>query len=379
MRKKFASFLIVWGMILLNVSAHAQPKFQYPVEKGSFGPRLYVQSWRLSSSAGNVTIRAFFTPLFVAIPLSPKFDLSFSGAAASANFKNGASQTLQGLADTKIRGIMKFNDYHWLLHIGLNLPTGKNALAAPEVKVNNLLTETVLGFPLKRYGRGLEVDWGAAYAFAVSENLKAGFGAGILLKGKYAFLQNSPLRFDPGDEVSLTGGFDFKKNNLAARWNLLAKIFQKDQINRQAAFKEGTQLEAEGMITLSEKKFTVALALKDVIKADNVTYSSGGEILSTVRDNFSGNIFWSTGQVTYNASERLALTTSLGLSVFGKSEVQLGEAKLFNVGGGLQFKSSEHLMLNTAFAFSTGNAKDAQSRTWNLQGFLWTGGLSLRY
>jgi len=379
MRKTFATFVIICGLTLLGIPVHAQPKFQYPVAKGSFGPRFYVQNWRLNSSAGNATIRAFFTPLFVAIHLSPKFDLSFSGAAAASSLKNGASQTLQGLTDTKIRGIMKFNDYHWLLHIGLNLPTGKNALEAQEVKVNNVLAETVLGFPLKRYGRGLEVDWGAAYAFAVSENLKAGLGAGILLKGEHAFLQNSPFRFNPGNEVSVTGGIDFKKNNLATHWNLLAKIFQKDQINGQAAFKEGTQIEAEGMMTFSQKKFAVVLALRDVIKADNVTYASGGEILSTVRDNFSGNIFWSTGQVTYNVSERLALTTSLGLNIFGKSEAQLGEAQLFNLGGGLQFKSSEHLMLNTAFSFSTGEAKDVQRRTWDLRGFLLTGGLSLRY
>ncbi len=379
MRKTFVILLIVFGSTLLGIPTHAQPKFQYPAEKGSFGPRFYFQTWRLNSSAGNATIRAFFTPLFVAIPLSSKFDLSISGAVASSSLKSGTSQTLQGLVDTKIHGIMKFNDYHWLLHFGLNLPTGKNALEAQEAKVNNVLTETVLGFPLKRYGRGLEVDGGVAYAFAVNENLKAGFGAGILLKGEYLFLQNSPLSFNPGDEVSVTGGFDFKKNNLVTRWNLLAKIFQKDQINGQAAFKEGTQIEAEGIITFSGKKFAAAVTLKDVIKAGNVTYASGGEILNAAKDNFPGNIFLSNGQATYNVSERLALTTSLGLSVFGKSEVQLGEAQIFTLGGGLQFKSSEHLMLNTAFSFSTGEAKDVQSRTWNLQGLLFTGGLSLRY
>jgi len=374
------TFILFCGSILLSVSAaHAQPKFQYPAEKGTFGPRFYAQTWRLNSSAGNATIRAVYTPLVVAIPLSPKCDLNFSGAAAVSNLNNGTSQTLQGLTDTKIRGVMKFNDYHWLLHAGLNLPTGKNALKTQEVKVNNVLAEAVLGFPVKRYGRGLEVDAGVAYAFGVSENLKTGLGAGILLKGEHAFLQNSPLRFDPGDEISVTGGFNFKKNNLAMRLSLLTKIYQKDRLNRQAAFKEGTQVETEGMIAFSPQKIAVVLAVKNVMKADNVTYASSGEILGAARDNFSGNIFWSTGQVTYNVSESLALTSSLGLSVFGKSEVQLGEAQLFNLGGGLQFKSSEHLMFNTALAFSTGNAKDAQSQTWNLQGFLLTGGLLLRY
>ncbi|GEM_PF-1798354 len=379
MKKTFAISLIVCGSILICLPLHAQPKFQYPVEKASFGPRLHVQSWRLKSSAGDSTITAVFAPLRATIHLSPKFDLNVAGAAASASLKHGTNQTLQGLADAKIRGIFKFNDYHWLLHFGLNLPTGKNVLNAEEVIVNNLLSETVLSFPLKRYGRGLEADWGAAYAFTVNENLKAGLGAGFLFKGEYAFLEASPLRFDPGDEVSLTGGFDFRKNNFVARGNVLVKLFQKDRLNSQDAFKEGTQIEAEGLITFPAQKFNVALAFKNVIKADNETYASGGQIISAARDDFSGNIFWSTAQATYNFSERFSFASSFGLSVFGKSQLQLGEAQLYSLGGGFQFKSSEHLMLNAAFSYSTGDAKNLQGGTVDLQGFLFVGGLSFRY
>lgn len=373
------TLLIFCGAILICIPVHAQPKFQYPVERASFGPRLLVQTWRLKSSAGDSTISAVFTPLRAAIPLSANFDLDFSSAAASASLKHGTNETLQGLADTKIRGIFKFNDYHWLLHVGLNLPTGKNVLNVEEVRVNNLLSESVLSFPLKRYGRGLEADWGAAYAFAVSENLKAGLGAGFLVKGEYAFLQGNSLRFDPGDEISLTGGFDFRKNNFVARWNVLVKLFQKDRLNSQDAFKEGTQLEAEGVITFPARKFNVALAFKNVIKADNETYAPGGQIISAARDDFSGNIFWSTAQATYNFSERFSFASSFGLSLFGKSQLQLGEAQLYSLGGGFQFKSTEHLMLNTAFSFSTGEAKNLQGGTVDLQGILFVGGLSFRY
>jgi hypothetical protein len=161
---------------------------------------------------------------------------------------------------------------------------------------------------------------------------------------------------------------------------VLVKVFQKDRIDNQAVFKEGTQLETEGLVTLSAKKFAVALAFKDVVKAGNKTFSTGGSaIINAAKDNASGNIFWSTGQVTYNVSERFSFTSSLGMSVFGKSEMQLGEAQLFSLGGGLHFKSSEHLLFNTAFSFSSGDAKDLQGRAVELQGFLVTGGLSLRY
>jgi hypothetical protein len=376
------TLLVFCSAILSFVPLHAQPKFQYPVEKASVGPRLHVQTWRLKSPAiggGDSTITAVFTPLRATIHLSPNLDLDLSGAAASASLTHGTNQTLQGLADAKIRGVFKFNDYHWLVHFGLNLPTGKNVLDAEEVRVNNLLSETVLSFPIKRYGRGLEVDWGAAYAFAVSENLKAGLGAGFLLKGEYTFLEASPLRFDPGNEISVTGGVDFRKNSFAARWNLLVKLYQKDRLNGQEAFKEGTQLETEGVITFPAQKFNVALAFKNVIKADNETYAPGGQIISAARDDFSGNIFWSTAQATYNFSERFSFESSFGLSLFGKSQLQLGEAQLYSLSGGFQFKSSEHLMLNAVFSSSTGDAKNLQGGTVDLQGLLFVGGLSFRY
>ncbi|MDZ7359147.1 MAG: hypothetical protein ONB46_00260 [candidate division KSB1 bacterium] len=379
MRKTLAISSIVCGSIFIHIPIHAQPKFQYPVEKASFGPRLHVQTWRLKSSAGDSTITAVFTPLRATIPLFAKFDLDVAGAAASTSLKHGSSQTLQGLADAKIRGVFKFNDYHWLVHFGLNLPTGKNILDAEEARVNNLLSETVLSFPLKRYGRGLEADWGAAYAFAVSENLKAGLGAGFLLKGEYAFLESNPQRFDPGDEISVTGGLDFRKNSFATRWNVLVKLYQKDRLDGQEAFQEGTQLETEGLITFPAKKLNVALAFKNVIKADNKTYAPGGQIVSAARDDFSGNIVWSSAQATYNFSERLSFASSFGLSLFGKSQLQLGEAQLYSLGGGLQFKSSEHLMLNAAFSHSSGDAKNLQGTTVDLQGFLFVGGLSFRY
>lgn len=168
----------------------AQPRFQYPAEKLSLGPVVYAQTWRIKDGTGANRVSAVFTSLRLSIPVTENCELDFYGASAFAGVEQGATSTLNGLIDTKIRGTIRLNDYRWLVQVGVNLPTGKNALAADEARVNKLLSQTVLGFLFKRYGRGLDFDAGIAYAWTLSEKTKTALGAAYLRKGAYLFRQN---------------------------------------------------------------------------------------------------------------------------------------------------------------------------------------------
>lgn len=84
-------------------------------------------------------------------------------------------------------------------------------------------------------------------------------------------------------------------------------------------------------------------------------------------------------QTIYPFSEKFSVAASLGLSIIGKNDLQLGDAQIFNFGAGMQLKLSERLIGQTAFAYSTGHAKDAAARRFDLQGILINMGLMLRY
>ena len=357
----------------------AQPRFQYPAEKLSLGPAFYAQTWRIKDSTGANRVSAIFTPLRLSIPVTANFDLDFYGASAFASLDQGASQTLNGLVDTKIRGTIRLNDYHWLVQTGVNLPTGKNVLAAGEAQVNNLLAETVLGFLFKRYGRGLDFDAGVAYAWSLSEKTKAALGVAYLRKGSYLFRQGDGRRFQPGDELTATTTVETQAERLHFRSNVLAKFFQKDRLDGSTVFQEGVQIEINGEAAFPLQKWRFALAAKDVIKADNRTFSAGGQNLAASKDNFPGNIFWLNQQTTYAFSEKFSVAASLGLNILGKSDLQLGDAQIFNFGAGTQLKLSERLIAQTTFSYSTGEAKDAAARTFDLQGIFLNTGLRLRY
>jgi len=357
----------------------AQPRFQYPAEKLSLGPALYAQTWRVKDSTGANRVSAIFTPLRLSIPVTQNFDLDFYGASAFAGVDQGESQTLNGLVDTKIRGTLRLNDYHWLVQAGVNLPTGKNVLAADEAQVNNLLAETVLGFLFKRYGRGLDFDAGVAYAWSLSEKTKTGLGVAYLRKGGYLFRQDDSRRFQPGDEFSVTAGLETQTERLRLRSHVLAKFFQKDQLEGRTVFQEGAQIEINGEVGFPLQKWRFVLAAKDVIKANNRTFSTGGQSVAASKDNFPGNIFWLNQQTTYPVSEKFSVTVSLGLNSLGKSDLQLGDAQIFNFGAGTQLKLSERLIAQTTFSYSTGEAKDAAGQAFDLQGIFINTGLMLRY
>lgn len=357
----------------------AQPRFQYPAEKLSLGPALYAQTWRIKDSTGANRVSAIFTPLRLSIPVTANFDLDFYGASAFAGVDQGANPTLNGLVDTKIRGTIRLNDYHWLVQAGVNLPTGKNVLAADEAQVNNLLAETVLGFLFKRYGRGLDFDAGVAYAWSLSEKTKTALGVAYLRKGGYRFRQDDRRRFQPGDELTATTTVETQAERFHFRSNVLAKFFQKDRLDSRTVFQEGVQIEINSEVAFPLQKWRFALAAKDVIKADNRTFSAGGQNVAASKDNFPGNIFWLNQQTTYAFSEKFSVAASLGLNIFGKSDLQLGDAQIFNFGAGTQLKLSARLIAQTIFSYSTGEAKDATARTFDLQGIFINTGIMLRY
>jgi len=379
MHKRIFSIAVLSWLPVCYINSVAQPRFLYPTEKLAIGPGVYAQSWRLQDSTGSKRVSAIFTPLRLAVPVTANIDLDFFGASAFANSDQNGSPALNGLVDSKIRATVRLNDYRWLIQAGANLPTGKNSLNANEVRVNNLLAESVLGFLVKRYGRGLDFDAGVAYAGSLSEKTKAALGAAYLRKGSYRFRQDDPRRFSPGDELTVTTGLEVKGERVSLRSNVLAKFFQKDQLGGAAAFQEGPQLEINGDVVFSGRPWRLALAVKDVIKADNKTFSGDGNAVAAAKDNFSGNIFWVNQQTTYALSEQFSVAASLGLNILGESDLQLGDAQIYHAGAGAQWKLSEHVIGQASFSYSTGEAKDPAARVVDLRGTFFNAGLIVRY
>lgn len=369
--KKLASVIPVF-LIFVVSNIYAQPRFQFPIEKVNLTPQFYFQSWKIRGT----TVSQLFTPIRILSPINQNIDLLFLSGSAFSNLDDGNDSSLNGLVDSRIRVAIKLNDYRWLINLGVNLPSGKNSLNSVETDVNNFLTETILGFPVKRYGRGFDIDLGSAYAWSISEKTVIGVGFGYLKRGSYGFQSGDSQKFRPGDEFSMTVQLNFEHEDFSIYGNVLTKFFQRDKIDDRDVFKEGPQFELEGRIVLPLlRNFGLQFAFKNVVKLDNESFDPQG-VPGQLKVDFVGNSFWLTNHFFYNLSQNFSIGTLFNLSIFGDSDVQLGNAHIISVGPSFSFKSSEHLILSGSFTYATGKAENS---TLELQGISAVAGLSFRH
>lgn len=358
----------------LSVLSYAQPRFNYPTEHIKVGPQFSFQRWTLKDSLGERSIEQIFTPISVYFPVNDNLDFYFSGASVFADLSANAESSFGSFVDTRIRAAWKWED-DWLIHAGVNLPTGKHALDDEETRVNNAATETVLAFPIKRPGQGLELDAGAAYAFSISEEVQAGIGVGYVLKGEYEFRKGSEQSYEPGNEFSITAGLNYRKNQFSWRSHLLLKFYSRDKIDGNDAFKEGSQLEIGSDISAPVKKARIILEAKFVHKNDNQPFDSIGPI-PRPNSNYVSDSFWLTNRTIFNFTQQFSLSALLELSKFGDSDLQLGNATIFTYGIGFDLKTSENLIFSALMAFANGNAEHNEI---DLSGLVIQGGFSVRY
>jgi len=338
--------MIVCFLIIDTTDNRAQPGFQYPIERINFAPQIYFQSWIIEDSNGEKSkISEVFTPIRILSPVRQNIDVFFLGGTAFSQLKNETNPSLNGFVDSQIRAIIKLNDYRWLINIGVNLPSGKNSFNSEETQINNFLAETILGFPIKRYGRGFDFEFGTAYGWSLSDRTVVGIGIGYLKTGSYDFLATDSRRFDPGNEISITGQINVVFDGLQIQGNILTKCFLSDEIDKVPFFKEGAQFEIGGKIGFPINKFGFSFAIKDVIKLENDTFDSQG-IAKQVKKDFVGNSFWFSSEISYNLSQNMSVASLLNAGIFGESDLQLGSAHIMSIGGSLKLMTSDNLILN---------------------------------
>jgi hypothetical protein len=161
------------------------------------------------------TISEFTTPIFVAIPVSERFNFDVGTAYAWARVEpNGTSaaptSTISGLTDTQIRANLSLGTDFVVLTAGLNIPTGRETASQQEQAAAFRIGNDFLAFPISNMGTGFGATGGIAIARPIGEwNL--GFGASLRQSAAYEpFVASTGARprFQPGNEYRARIGLD---------------------------------------------------------------------------------------------------------------------------------------------------------------------------
>ena len=196
------------------------------------------QTW---SDADNNTFYEFSTPVYAYLPLSDQTSVSLFSSQATAGGDNLTD--LGGITDTQIHLTHYLKSSSIILNAAVNLPTGKKELSIDEFTTSYLLSLNMYDFQIPNFGQGLNLTAGASWALPLSEKTAFGLGFSYTHRGGFKPFENMTGMYDPGNEILLTGGFDFRMNprtTLAA--DLVYTLYGEDQLDDEEVYASGNKI-----------------------------------------------------------------------------------------------------------------------------------------
>jgi hypothetical protein len=277
---------------------------------------------------------------------------------------------LSGLADVKLKGYWHVWQRRLVLGMGFNLPTGRTHLNEDEVRVATLIAPNVLGFRLRNYGSGLDLDLGMAVGGSLGGSVTVGGGISGLVRGSYDLDEVSKYR--PGNELALTAGIDARRQSLAGTLDLVYRIFGADQVDGTDSFQEGDQLEITAVAALRGERWGADATLKDVVKADN-------QFLTTLPPGLdnrvaNGNNLWLDLAPRYQPVDRWVMKALFDVVLVAQSQQQDTSASAYGLGIGSEVRLTPEAIADLRLTRLWGGSQD---NTLDLSG--WDTTLALRW
>jgi hypothetical protein len=235
MRRPTLSF----GALILAIFAFDHAEAQVASNAGRrddyFRLMPFYQHW--TQGKGN-QFAQFSVPLFVQLKLGRSMNVALRGSQAITSGDN--LQKLRGLTDTQLA--FNYGLANFIFNLGFNFPSGKRSLTYNEFLTTSLLSLNHYNFLIPNYGQGFNVSPAVTWAVPVGENLSCGLGVSYQYKGKF-----KPLAFvddyDPGDEVLLTGGLDWRAGETAKlSFDLIFTFYGTDKIKTNKVFAAGNRI-----------------------------------------------------------------------------------------------------------------------------------------
>ncbi len=270
-------------------------------------------SYRLNNGTTTRTISQFGLPFAVIVPFSDRFtvDISSSYANSQAATTGLPTSSITGITDTQVRGNLMLGDNAAVITIGVNLPSGQYKVPGGQQDAAGTIGNNFLIFPVTSMGNGLAATGGVGFVKALGDwNL----GVGASFRYSTAFdpyrLQNSVLRYTPGNEARLRVGVDRPVGDGSFSMSLTYLKFGKDQAD-STSFATGDRV-------LAQSAFSFAMG-------------GGSELLLSAWDLYRGS-----GQQLGAAApwENVANAgVALGFQRFGVYVQPSVEERIWNVAG----------------------------------------------
>jgi len=234
-RGQFLSVGVIFLIVLMFNNAAAQDEPTTSRRDDLIRLMPIYQRW---SQGKGSEFSQFSVPVYARLMFGRKLSMAMRGSQATAS--GGSVQKLSGVTDTQLSFF--YSAANFIFNLGFNFPSGKRALTYDEFLTTSLLSLNHYNFQTPSYGQGFNASPGFTWAWPLSRKFAVGLGATYQYKGKFkplALLDN----YDPGDEILLTGGLDWRMGETAKfAVDLIYTLYGKDKIDTSVVFAAGNRL-----------------------------------------------------------------------------------------------------------------------------------------
>jgi hypothetical protein len=269
---------------------------------------------------------------------------------------------LFAVANTKVRLSYNLADVV-LATVGMQIPTGGNALSAREKNVQGAIATEQMNFEVGRVPTGLDVDATLSTSIALTDRFVLGAGAGVLLHGRYTPLEGGK-RFNPGDEYSFTLGAELSGTRRRAKRAWLTDVgvtlYTADREDTATAatteeyirvFKPGTRFTIDSRLSIFSAEGAGNVTTVSVRLTGDNEILAQDSLIDTDRET---NAFVVTNLVHLAPKGRLRPSLIGKGTFFTPNEDGIGQSALGGAGAGMVVNLTRRVTLDSRVVIEAG-------------------------
>lgn len=311
---------------------------------------------------GDLHLYGLSFPVSLSLPLRQNLGLSILASPVSTDIRG--METLGGLSDAQVAlsYYRRLGESSLVISVGANIPSGQKELSMDEYATSIFVSRNFYNFRVLPFGQGFNVSPAITWATPLSEDFILGVGVSYQYRGDFKPVTGMQETFQPGDEVLLTSGIDYR---LAPNWVVSADVsytlYGSDKLGDEEVFRSGNRIITGGQVLGQHGHDTVRLLARYSNRSKSELPAAseviGAEDIRTVPDQFD-----LLASYRKRASERVYLTL-LGQVRNFNATVYHGGVTLFDLGFVPEMSLSDELTLLVRAAYTLGSFRGAEVGT----------------
>jgi len=355
---KIKNYILLFLFSALSVASSHSQMIQGRPTTGSSG--FVYTYWQLEPDSGDTkSLGQFWVPISGFMAVQENLEARYYIAGSTNNIQSGFSESqLNGMGDARFELTRSFSENHFFISGGVNLPTGKTKLLVDEHRdIIEVLSESFLVFPMRRFGEGLGFNGTIGMAQNWS-NTVVGIGISYDIIGKYTPYLDAG-EYNPGDIFTAEFGLNKHGEKMAFACGVNFLAYANDKSNGQKVFKQGEQVGLSVSAAFDNREIRINPSARYTIRGRNTRYETGTD---AIRDRLKlyGNEMELGLEIGRYFRGGWSFLPMFSLLEIDNNEDDYGDSKVLSYGATLGKRFSERIVVGTWFKIMTGDTDDGR-------------------